>query len=294
MRKSNGHLGRLTGNRTSLYCIIGMPAHHSLSPAMHNAMFSKLGMDSIFLAFDVPKEKLEEAIQGMRAYDIKGMTLTSPHKEKALKLVDYVDKYAEELGAVNTIANKNGKLYGYNTDEPGFVRSIEHYAREKDKRYLIIGAGGAARAFAFGLVRYLGASNIKIINRTLAHAKSLSRDLAARTGVKAEVAKLGSEKANRFVKSSEFIINATNITLENSTKTPIGKDLLDKDKIVFDANYVPLENRLIKEAREKGCITISGIELLVNQGIEAFRLFTGRKADYKTMKEAAMKNIAMR
>ncbi|MGC8496038.1 MAG: shikimate dehydrogenase [Candidatus Micrarchaeia archaeon] len=282
----------ITGNRTALYCIIGMPAHHSLSPAMHNAAFEKLGIDAVFLAFDVPKDALHRAIEGMKAYGIKGMTLTSPHKEEALRLVDRADTYSSELGAVNTIINKNGKLYGYNTDEAGFVNSLKSQHATRSSRYTIIGAGGAARACAFGLVRFLGAKDIRIINRTIIHAKELKNDLERNTGVSAQVAKLRTQEADNMIKESDFVINATNITLENSSLTPVKKELLDEHMVVFDANYVPLENRLIKEAKARGCTTINGIELLVNQGIEAFKLFTGRNVSYDVMKNAVIKVLS--
>jgi len=279
------------GNKTALYCIIGMPAHHSLSPAMHNAAFEKFGIDAVFLAFDVPKEKLRQAVEGMRAYGIKGMTLTSPHKEAALGLIDHADIYSSELEAVNTIINKNGKLYGYNTDEFGFVNSLKSYGADQKSNYTIIGAGGAARACAFGLARFLNAINIRIINRTIAHAKTLKNNLLARAGLSAQIAKLGSKEADKIISESDFIINATNITLENSSATPIKKELLDGHMVIFDSNYVPLENRLIREAKEKNCITINGIELLVNQGIPAFKLFTGKNVSYNIMKNAVMKTI---
>ncbi|MGC8623480.1 MAG: shikimate dehydrogenase [Candidatus Micrarchaeia archaeon] len=276
-----------------MYCIIGMPAHHSLSPAIQNAAFLKHGIDAVFLAFDVPKERLEGAMLGMRAYGIKGMTLTSPHKENVIKYVDVVERQALELGAVNTVVNRKDKLYGYNTDSPGFVKALKKYGIKKDAIYTVIGAGGAARALVFGIARE-GVKNINIVNRTVEHAEKLKKDIEERfRGLNLSVCKLGSEDMEKAVRSSKYLINATNITLENRTATPVPKNLLNKGMIVFDANYAPLDNRLLSDAKSKHCLTINGLELLVNQGIVAFELFTGRRFDYsetyRTMMSAAMK-----
>jgi len=281
-------------NKTSLYCIIGMPAHHSLSPAIHNAGFKKLKINSVFLAFDVPQNALEDAIAGMRAFGIKGMTLTSPHKENAYKYIDEIDIEAKQIGAVNTIINKDGRLFGYNTDGIGFIKSLRKYRIRKDAVYTIIGAGGAARAFSFSLAKE-GVTNLNIINRTVAHAESLKSSLNKYyKNTKINIYELDSKDSYEIIKNSDFIINATNITLENNTDTPIKKELIKEDMVIFDANYAPLENRLIKDAKNAGAKTINGLELLINQGIAAFKLFTGRDIDYKTMEEAALLALKIR
>jgi shikimate dehydrogenase len=278
----------VTGN-TSLYCIIGMPAHHSLSPTIHNAMYRKLGMDAVFLAFDVAPEYLEDAIHGMKAFGIKGMTLTSPHKQEVMKYMDHIDPLAKELGAVNGVVIKNGKFYGYNTDEPGAIMSLERHGMDKKGSYALFGAGGAARAIAFGLA-HKGVKSLYIINRTLKHAEGLKLDLKKRFPKMAiEVAALGSAKAKNAIKESKYLLNATNITLENSKDTPVPARLLSKEKVVFDANYVPIKNRLLSDAKRNGCVTINGLELLVYNQAVAFELFTRRKSDDKIMMEAAEK-----
>jgi shikimate dehydrogenase len=279
------------GNRTKLFAIIGMPAHHSLSPAIHNAAFEKEGINAVFLAFDVPKDKLMEAIEGMKAFGISGLTLTSPHKEEAHRYVDSVDKFAEEIEAVNTIVNKNGKLMGYNSDSPGFLKTVRK-VNAKTGPYAVVGAGGAARAFVFAILNYNPRARIHIINRTMNNAKKLQNN-ASRYYPNAvmDSCMLGSREMERSVKESRFVINATNITLENSTRTPIPRSMLNRKMTVFDANYVPFESRLLKEARLAGCDTINGLELLVNQGVVAFKLFTGKSTDYNIMKKAALNEL---
>jgi shikimate dehydrogenase len=282
------------GNKTGLYCIIGMPAHHSLSPDIQNAMFKALHMDAAFFAFDVPAEMLEAAVKGMKAYGIIGMTLTSPHKEAVMKYVDSIDNDAKKLGAVNTLVIRNGKFYGYNTDHPGFVESLKKFKSSFNVDYSIIGAGGAARACAYGVLRSKMANKITIINRTIKHAEELKAILKSDfKNADIRTLKLGTVDADKAVENSGVVVNATNITLENKRNTPVKKNSLHKGQIVFDANYVPINNKLLSDAKAKGCITINGLELLVNQGVVAFELFTGKKADYKIMKKAAMDSIRM-
>ena len=279
---------KITG-KTSLYCIIGMPAHHSLSPTIHNAMYKKLGMDAVFLAFDVAPADLKAAIYGMKAFGIKGMTLTSPHKQEVMRYMDHIDPLAKELGAVNGVVVKNGKFYGYNTDEPGAIMSLEKHGMDIRAGYALFGAGGAARAIAFGLA-HKGVKSLCIINRTIGHAEELKSDLKKhfpKMGI--ETSKPGTAKAESAIKNSKYILNATNITLENSRETPVPARLLNKDMVVFDANYVPLNNKLLSDAKKKGCATINGLELLVYNQAVAFKLFTGREPDDEVMMKAAEK-----
>ncbi|MCL5101818.1 MAG: shikimate dehydrogenase [Candidatus Marsarchaeota archaeon] len=276
---------------TSLFCIIGMPAHHSLSPTIHNAMYNNLGMDAVFLAFDVPASQLESAIKGIKAYGIKGMTLTSPHKQMALKLVDHVSKEAKELGAVNAIVPKGGKLYGYNTDEPGSIMSLKNHGLKKSDTVSLFGSGGAARAIAFGLAHY-GIKKLNIINRTLEHAEELGKSLGKHfPKLDVEIFRLNSKESENAIKRSRFILNATNITLENSTKTPVPSRLLSEGMVVFDANYVPINNKLLSDAKRKGCETINGLEMLVYNQAVAFKLFTGKEPNIKLMMEAAERAV---
>lgn len=283
----------ITGH-TSLYCIIGMPAHHSLSPTIQNAAFKKHGIDAIFTAFDVPKEQLKNAVYGQIAFGIKGIVLTSPHKQAVMKYIDKIDKMALELGAVNTIINRNGKLYGYNTDEPGAVNAIKKYGLEKNAKYSIFGAGGAARAIAFGLA-HEGVKDFSIINRTATHATELVRSLKKRFGkISVRSFELGARESISALKDSAYIINATNITLENKKFSPVNKSVLKSDMVIFDANYAPLDNKLISDAKAKGCTTINGLELLVYNQAVAFKLFTGQEADYDTMMDAALFELKKR
>ncbi|MGC8730518.1 MAG: shikimate dehydrogenase [Candidatus Micrarchaeia archaeon] len=281
----------LTGNKTKLFCIIGDPARHSLSPAMHNAAFSKLGIDAFFTAFDVSKEDLKISIEAMKSLGISGMTITSPHKNAVIKYIDKIDKFAKDTGAVNTIINKKGILFGYNTDGPGFYEAIRRVSNPC-KRYLIIGAGGAARAFIFEILAKCRDSKIIIANRTLEHAIQIKRDIKKIFGIEITVGQLFDSFLKAAAKDSDIIANATNADLENGDISILNKDYLEPRHIVFDANYVPFKPKLLRDAESVGCKIITGEKLLLYQGTVAFELFTGIKAPEKTMHAAILKALS--
>ena len=278
----------ISGNKTGLFCIIGMPGRHSLSPAMHNAGFKKLGIDAVFLAFDVPKEKLKSAVEGMRAYGMKGMTLTSPHKLEVMKYIDRIDPTAKRIGAVNTLVNTDGFIKGYNTDAAGFYESIRATARLEGRKFVIIGAGGAARAFSFAIAEKVRNPSIAILNRHPEKAKRLAAEIRGFADLDITSGGLDAKGMEKAMDNAYLIANATNITLENSKETPVPKRFLKRGMVVFDANYVPLENRLLVDAKSVGCRTISGLDLLLYQGLAAFRLFTGKTAPVEEMRKALL------
>jgi shikimate dehydrogenase len=167
--------------------------------------------------------------------------------------------------------------------------SMERHGMNKREGYVLFGAGGAARAIAFGLA-HKGVKSLHIINRTAEHAERLKSDLYKRfPKMEIETARPDSTKAENAIKDSKYILNATNITLENSIRTPVPPRLLDRRMIVFDANYVPLNNKLLSDAKKAGCVTINGLELLVYNQAFAFKLFTGMEPNDKVMMEAAEK-----
>ncbi len=280
------YAGRMSGNLTDLFCIIGMPAHHSLSPVMHNAAFRKLGLDAIFLAFDVPPASLKAMVEMMRGTGMKGMTLTSPHKVEVMKYVDRIDPKAKSIGAVNTVINRNGTLTGYNTDAPGFMEAVRRVTKVDGKSFVILGAGGAARAFAVEILKSARNPRITILNRHLPRAMEVKRTVERLGGRGIRAMKLDDENLARAMEDADIVANATNVTLENSTATPVPKRFLRKGMVVFDANYVPLDNRLVRDARAIGCRVVTGRDLLLYQGVVAFRLFTGVKAPVQEMLSA--------
>lgn len=264
---------------TMLYGVIGFPARHSLSPAMHNAAFREAGINAVYLAFEVPPERLEMAIDGVRGLGIGGLNVTMPHKEAVINHLDGLSEEAEEIGSVNTVVN-DGELVGYNTDGLGARRALETVTGLRGRNVLVIGAGGAGRAIVYELSK---TSNVVVLNRTPERAKALER-----FGAVGEA--LTEENLRRYTSWADIIINATPVGM-NSSETPVPPDLLREGLVVMDIVYKPLRTRLLREAEGRGCTTVDGLWMLVYQGVESFRLWTGKSVDPELMRGAALEGL---
>jgi len=263
---------------TKLCAIIGNPIGHSLSPLVHNAAFEHLGLDCVFLAFEV--EHLQEAVKGIAALGFKGVSVTIPHKVGVMDYLDEIEPVAQRIGAVNTIVNRDGRLVGYNTDWIGAMKALEHRIDLRGKTAVVLGAGGAARAIAFGL-KERGAEPV-ILNRTVARAEVLASGLKCRFGPIELIEKL----------SFDLVINATSVGMSpRAESTPLNKAVL-KNMLVFDTVYNPMKTRLIREAEERGCPTVRGLEMFVNQAAMQFELWTGQKAPLDLMRSVAAQELA--
>ncbi|MDO8577147.1 MAG: shikimate dehydrogenase [Candidatus Daviesbacteria bacterium] len=260
---------------------IGYPIKSSRSPAMHNAGYKKLGIDDefVYLTTEVKTKDLKMAIDGARGLGIRGISVTMPHKHVVMKYLDKINKEAKIIGAVNTIVNDNGKLTGFNTDYIGALVALEKKIDLKGKKVAIIGAGGAARAIVYGLIKK--GAIVKIFNRSLDKTRSLAQEFGC---------KYGSLDSLEEILRMDVVINATSVGM-NEDKSPIDKKFLNKNQLVFDIVYTPKETRLIKDAKEKGAQVILGYEMLLYQGVEQFKLYTGRKAPVETMKEVLIKSL---
>ena len=261
--------------------IMGYPVKNSKSPAMHTAGFKALGIENefLFLPSEVKPENLQEAVNAARKLNIKGVSVTMPYKEEIIKYIDILDDDAEEIGAVNTIINNEGELTGYNTDWIGAITALEKKTALAGKKVAVIGAGGAARAIVFGLVRK--GSNIKIYNRSIDKAKEIANDFGVEFGSLDDLPEVG-----RY----EIIINASSVGM-NEDKSPIDKNLINKNQIIFDIVYSPMETKLIKDAKEKGATVIYGYEMLLYQGVEQFKMYTDYEAPIKEMETALLKGL---
>jgi shikimate dehydrogenase len=264
-----------------LIALIGDPVAHSVSPAMQKAAFKALGLNYVYLAFRVPSAALGDAINGIRGLGLRGANVTIPHKTAVLPLLDEIEEQAKRLGAVNTIVNDFGKLTGYNTDAPGFLAALRGRGFEpKGEKAVVLGAGGAARAIGFAL-RDAGAS-VAIVNRSPEAAKALAAD----TGASAiELTESGLKTA---LANASLVVNATSVGMSPDVdSTPLPARLLRPGFTVFDTVYRPRQTRLLKEAEAAGCATISGLDMLVEQGALAFELWTGKKAPRDIMRRVA-------
>lgn len=275
-----------------VFGVFGDPIAHSLSPAMHNAVFSALGMDCIYHAFRVKPEKLEKAILGAEAMGFGGLNLTVPLKETALKL-DYIkpDPLAEKIGAVNTIVfGKNGEIKGYNTDGLGAKKALQNAAVEiKGSKIVVAGAGGAARAIAFQLAA--DGAEITIVNRTEGRAIELAKDISA-AALSGDVMGRGLSGLKDLLQDTDVLINTTTLGMHPNIDTSIAAaEDLHPGLTVFDIVYNPLETRLLKEAKASGAKTVSGVLMLVYQGAEAFRLWTGIEPPVELMKKTVLEAL---
>jgi shikimate dehydrogenase len=258
-----------------LCCLIGDPIEHSLSPLIHNAGYQALGMDYVYVPFQV--KDIKGAIEGIRKLGIRGASVTMPHKAKAIEYVDEIDRLALETGAVNTIVNNDGVLTGYNTDYQGALKALEEATPLEGKKAVLVGSGGAATAIALGLKR--GGARLVILNRSEEKAKRLAEMLDAEDSG-------GLEKLNE-VSSADILINATPVGMWPQTnQSLIPQSLLHNKLVVFDTVYNPKETRLLSEAREKGCTIVYGYKMFLYQAALQFELFTGRQPPLAAMESA--------
>jgi shikimate dehydrogenase len=265
-----------------VFAVFGDPISHSLSPIMHNAAFSALGLKARYHAFRVPRENLKDALLGAKAMGFGGVNLTIPLKEEALKLVE-LDSLAKQIGAVNTVDFKGG-MKGYNTDGVGAKRAIESAGVSvRDRTVLLLGAGGAARAIAFQLA--VEGARIFIANRTVERAQRLAGDVSS-VGV-AQAFDL--MKLKELVVESDILINSTSIGMHPRVdETLVTRELLHSDMVVFDIVYNPLKTRLLLEAEAAGARVVTGEKMLLYQGAEAFKIWTGRAPPVEVMNKALL------
>ncbi len=269
---------------TNIVGLIGHPVEHSFSPPMHNAAFDALNMDCAYVAFDVNPNDLKSAIEGAESLNIKGFNVTIPHKVDVMQYLDELDEVARLIGAVNTIDFKN--LKGYNTDGIGAVKAIEEVTSIKNKNVVVAGAGGASRAISFYIAKY-GAESLTILNRNEAKAESLASDVSD-SGLIGEVASDSINAIGNYMESADVLIDTTPLGMHpNINDEPIVKaDMMDEDLVVFDAVYNPNETVLIKEAIKANAKPVYGIKMLLYQGAESFKIWTGKTAPVDVMEKA--------
>ena len=271
-------LSIIDGN-TQVYGILGRPVAHSLSPAMHNAAFRELGLNAVYVAFEV--SDLAQAVAGLRGLQVPGVSVTIPLKEEIIPLLDELEPQAARIGAVNTVVNRGGLLTGHNTDWLGALMALEEKTGIAGQRFLILGAGGAAKAIAFAIQEKGG--QVAITDLDLAKALALSR--------KIWVEVVAPDHLEEY--PAEVLINATPVGMEpKSGDIPLDPNLLARSRVVMDIVYKPLETRLLQEAKARGCQVIDGLRMLIHQGAAQFELWTGRPAPREVMARAAYGSLS--
>ncbi|WAA10349.1 shikimate dehydrogenase [Fervidibacillus albus] len=269
-----------------LYGVIGDPVDHSLSPAIHRQFFFDTKIDGVYEKFFIPKGELEKGIRLLKMKKIKGFNVTIPHKRAIIPLLDEVDETARQIGAVNTVVEKNGKLIGYNTDEFGFMRALKSVVNDlAGKKIAIIGAGGAARAVYFSLKKE-DVLKIDVANRTVENGVRLIRDGNGEDLSDA----LTLDQLQERIANYEIIVQTTPIGMyPNVLEQPIRLDLLKEGTVVFDLIYRPLETVFLTSAKKNGAICVNGVDMLLYQAAQSFFLWTGIFPHIESAREWMMK-----
>jgi shikimate dehydrogenase len=280
--------------------LIGYPLKHSVSPDFQQAALNYYKLDVRYETWETKAENLTPVINQLRRPQDLGANITVPYKETILHLIDTVDDFANLVGAVNTVVNRDGKLVGFNTDSYGFLKALHEDAKfePQNKRVIVLGAGGAARAVSFALLKEK-ASALAISNRNTERAKSLVRSLvgyASGSKLKTEVVALPwqSSELQKTIQNCQLIVNCTTLGMKwspHEEQSPLVTDFVPKDALVYDLVYNPSETPLLRMAREAGATTIGGLPMLVYQGAASFELWTGREAPLDIMFLAAQKAL---
>lgn len=264
----------MTGAGTVLCGVMLHPAGHTRSPAMHRAAYAALGIDAAYVAFDVPPASLEDAIRGIRALGVRLVSVSLPHKERVMPLLDAVDPVASRIGAVNTIVRDGERLIGHNTDWLGAVRALERMRSLAGARAVVLGAGGAARGVVYGLVAR--GARVTVLNRSAERAARLAAELGA----------AGAGPLDALARTPcDVLVNATSVGLREDA-SPVEAGAIPAGALVMDAVYDPERTRLLRDAEARGARTLGGKWMLVLQAAEQVRLFCGRAAPIDVMAAA--------
>lgn len=280
--------------KTRIYGIIGHPVTHTFSPKMQNAAFEAMGINAVYLPFEVHPSRLKEAVDGIRYLSIHGSNCTIPHKEAVLAYLDAVDPLARKIGAVNTIVSTEGKLKGYNTDGAGFIRSLEETGFScGGKKVVILGSGGSAKGIAFSLAES-GVSEITLLSRNMDKGLALISSLKEHySGGEFNLHSLPLEGVEELLKSADLLVNTTPVGMvPHQDQSPMESlKGLSSRALVADIIYAPRKTKLLQMAEERGLKGINGLGMLLHQGAIAFELWTGEKAPVEVMRRVLLEQI---
>lgn len=281
---------QITG-RTKLTGLLGSPVSHSISPMMHNEAFQQLGLDYAYMAFDIELEKLASVVGALRIMNVRGFNLTMPHKNAMCSLCDSLSPAAEIIGAVNTVVNDGGHLTGYTTDGTGYMHALKEDGYDIiGKKMTLLGAGGAATSI-FVQAALDGVSEISIFNRRSPfweRAEKIIKMLTERTNCKIKLYDYSDPNILKCeISESVILTNGTSVGMAPDVERSLITDtsVFHKDLIVSDVIYNPRETLLLRQAKEAGCKTQNGLYMLLYQGAEAFKLWTGQDMPIELVKE---------
>ena len=271
--------------KTQFCGVIGNPVGHSLSPAIHNAAFRTLGLNFVYLAWQV--EAIGEAINGLRALgNFRGASVTIPHKVATMQFLDHVEPTAKRIGAINTIVAEKGRLTGYNTDATGALRALREGGVDlKGQRIVVLGSGGAARAIAFALAAESGAEKLTLLGIEDRERTTLAKDIRSAAAMAVEDSFLDESTLRQALPESHVLIHCTPVGMSPKAYTTcVPASLLHEKLSVMDIVYNPRETQLLKDAKRVGCKTIPGLEMFLNQAVTQFELWTNQSAPVAVMR----------
>ncbi|MBD3228549.1 MAG: shikimate dehydrogenase [Candidatus Lokiarchaeota archaeon] len=277
---------------TKLCILIGNPVSHSLSPRMHTTAFNEIDFNCVYLACKVEKKDLKNAANAIKALGMVGANVTIPHKIDIMEYLDEIDPIAKDIGAINTIVNRDGSLYATNTDGKGAIRSLREAGIDLEARTTtMIGAGGVARPISFFLLQEIDHLYLTDINMDAAN--NLKKDLIERYPNKITLFESNDKNLKKVLEKSEILFNCTPVGMHPNIKdTPVPKAFLRDDLSVFDVVYNPLKTQLIKDAIDVGAKAVGGIKMFLYQGVEAFELWTSKKAPVKLMEKIIIEKLS--
>ncbi len=285
-----GCINEITGH-TKLTGLLGSPVAHSKSPLMHNESFRQLDLDYVYLCFDVPENDLKTAFEGLKKLNVSGFNCTMPDKTLICQFLDELSPAASMIGAVNTVVNENGKFIGHNTDGIGYMQSVKDAGFDIiGDTMTLLGAGGAASSI-FVQAAIDGVKNINVFSikdKFWDNAERMVEMVNKNTNCTAKLSELGSDAVLAdAIADSQILTNATSVGMAPNTDNCIinDKSMLREDLIVSDVIYNPMETKLLTMAKEQGCQTFNGLYMLLYQGAEAFKIWTGKEMPVEHIKK---------
>lgn len=289
MLRADSHKIVPISGKTQLLGILGDPIEHVMSPVMQNRLLEHAKLDYVYIPLHVSRDNLELTVSTLRKINMVGFNITIPHKVSIVPLVDELDPTAKKIGAINTVKNVGGRLIGKNTDGEGAIKSLlDNKIRLRDQNITILGAGGAARAIIYNLLKY--SHNITILNRSSKSLNELIIDITQKSQISLRGELLTQhESCEAILKQTDLLINTTPVGMfPNIQHSPIPSSWLYAHTTVFDIIYSPLQTKLLLDAQTAGCTTLGGLEMLLNQGALAFQWWTGEEANMNLMRDSVI------
>lgn len=270
---------------TRFITLLGKPLHQSFSARMQNAAYKAMGKNMMYFYTEAEESRLGDLIKGIRNMPFAGFAVTKPNKVEVLKYIDELDPLCEKMGACNTVAVRDGRLVGYNTDGIGFRISLKNETgiEVSQKTFFCAGAGGAGRAISCVLADD-SAKKIYLYDIIDSRARELAEDINKNFGPIAEFVPYGSDDAMKKAGGADVLINATGVGMaETKDQSPFPEDIIRSEHICYDATYNPTETCFLRQGRERGCVTVNGIGMLLYQGVAQIKIWTGEDAPVETM-----------